>query len=85
MKNSEIHTTDSNSGDTIGSIHYNSYLEYVTFTQEEEHLVIRRIDMFILPLMCLIFFAQYLDKQSLTYAAVFGLETELKMAGHDYS
>lgn len=82
---SEIHTTNSNSGETIESIHDNLYLECITFTQEEEHRLIRKVDTFILPLMCLIFFAQYLDKQSLTYAAVFGLETDLKMAGHDYS
>ncbi|SCV05792.1 LANO_0H15280g1_1 [Lachancea nothofagi CBS 11611] len=55
------------------------------YTPEEERALLRKIDLHVLPLMCAIFFAQYLDKQSLTYAAVFGLKTDLKMAGHDFS
>lgn len=39
-------------------------------TPEEERAVVRKIDMVILPLMCFVFFLQYLDKQSLSYAAV---------------
>lgn len=60
-------------------------LESVTFTPEEEAKLVRKIDLYILPFMCLIFFAQYLDKQSLSYAAVFGLKKDLSMAAHDYS
>lgn len=39
-------------------------------TPEEERAVVRKIDMVVLPLMCFVFFLQYLDKQSLSYAAV---------------
>jgi hypothetical protein len=41
-----------------------------TSTSEEERAVVRKIDMVVLPLMCFVFFLQYLDKQSLSYAAV---------------
>jgi hypothetical protein len=41
-----------------------------TSTPEEERAVVRKIDMVVLPLMCFVFFLQYLDKQSLSYAAV---------------
>ncbi|KAI0469788.1 major facilitator superfamily transporter [Xylariaceae sp. FL0804] len=41
--------------------------------------------MFVLPMMCLIFFLQYLDKQSLSYAAVFGLIDDLGMTSTQYS
>jgi hypothetical protein len=41
-----------------------------TPTPEEERAVVRKIDMVVLPLMCFVFFLQYLDKQSLSYAAV---------------
>ncbi|SCW03849.1 LAFE_0H00364g1_1 [Lachancea fermentati] len=61
------------------------YLETITFTEAEEREVVKKIDRFLLPFMCAIFFSQYLDKQSLTYASVFDLKTDLKMAGHDYS
>lgn len=35
--------------------------------------------------MCFTFFLQYLDKQSLSYAAVFGLMTDLNMTSAQYS
>ena len=41
-----------------------------TYTQEEERQVLRKIDLIILPMMCFVFFMQYLDKQSLSYASV---------------
>lgn len=41
-----------------------------TFTPEEEKQVLRKIDRVILPMMCFVFFMQYLDKQSLSYASV---------------
>ncbi|KAK1147334.1 hypothetical protein N8T08_001411 [Aspergillus melleus] len=54
-------------------------------TQEEERRVLRKIDMVILPMLCCVFFFQYLDKQSLSYAAVFGLITDLDLQGSQYS
>jgi hypothetical protein len=40
------------------------------YTPEEERQLLRKIDCTILPMMCVIFFLQYLDKQSLSYASV---------------
>ncbi|KAJ5893638.1 MFS general substrate transporter [Penicillium taxi] len=56
-----------------------------TYTPEEEKAVLRKIDLVILPFMCFVFFLQYLDKQSLSYAAVFGLQTDLNMTSSQYS
>ncbi|PYH56941.1 pantothenate transporter [Aspergillus niger CBS 101883] len=55
------------------------------FSAEEEKRVVRKIDCFILPLMCLVFFFQDLDKQSLSYASVFGLIDDLSLEGSEYS
>lgn len=41
-----------------------------SYTEEEEKRVLRKIDYTILPMMCFIFFLQYLDKQTLSYASV---------------
>ncbi|SCU90356.1 LAMI_0E01706g1_1 [Lachancea mirantina] len=60
-------------------------IDQVQYTAEEEKAVLRKIDRHLLPLICFIYFAQYLDKQSLTYTAVFGLKKDLKMVGTDYS
>ncbi|KAJ1568999.1 hypothetical protein HK405_011197 [Cladochytrium tenue] len=56
-----------------------------SFTEEEERAVVRKIDLAILPMICLVFFLQYLDKQSLSYASVFGLITDLNMTSSQYS
>lgn len=41
-----------------------------SYTPDEERAVLRKIDLTILPMMCAVFFLQYLDKQSLSYASV---------------
>lgn len=41
-----------------------------SYTVDEEKAVLRKIDFTILPMMCAVFFLQYLDKQSLSYASV---------------
>lgn len=55
------------------------------FTAEEERRVKRKIDLVILPLLCGVYMLQYLDKQSLSYASVFGLIPDLKLEGTEYS
>ncbi|CAM1501341.1 Fc.00g105030.m01.CDS01 [Cosmosporella sp. VM-42] len=56
-----------------------------SYTPEEEKGVLRKIDIVILPFMCFVFSLQYLDKQSLSYAAVFGLLTDLDLTASQYS
>ncbi|CAN8102091.1 unnamed protein product [Discula destructiva] len=56
-----------------------------SYTPEEERNVLRKIDLTILPMMCAVFFLQYLDKQSLSYASVFGLITDLNLTSQEYS
>ncbi|KAH6625154.1 major facilitator superfamily transporter [Boeremia exigua] len=56
-----------------------------TYTPEEERQVLRKIDRTILPLICIVFFMQYLDKQSLSYTSVFGLLTDLNLTSTQYS
>lgn len=59
--------------------------EPLRFTAEEERRVKLKTDLVILPLLCGVFFLQYLDKQSLRYASVFGLITDLDLKGAQYS
>ncbi|OKL61766.1 hypothetical protein UA08_02466 [Talaromyces atroroseus] len=61
------------------------YVETCSYTPEEERRVVRKLDLVILPMMCWVFFLQYLDKQSLSYASVFGLISDLKLEGRQYS
>lgn len=52
-----------------------------SYTAEEERAVLRKIDLTILPMMCVIFFLQYLDKQSLSYASVSFVHPTKKVSG----
>lgn len=50
-----------------------------------EKAVLRKIDRVVLPLMCFVYFFQYLDKQAVGYAAVFDLAADLQMTSDEYS
>ncbi|KAL4871617.1 hypothetical protein BDV12DRAFT_206304 [Aspergillus spectabilis] len=56
-----------------------------TYTLKEEKALVRKIDRVILPFMCIVFLLQYLDKQSLSYAGVFGLLEDLGLSNSQYS
>lgn len=57
---------DANFDDKVGDV-----VEFrESYTAGEERAVLRKIDLTILPMMCAVFFLQYLDKQSLSYASV---------------
>ncbi|KAI6263030.1 hypothetical protein MCOR27_000395 [Pyricularia oryzae] len=51
----------------------------------EEQKVLRKIDRTVLPMMCAVFFLQYLDKQSLSYAGVFGVIEDLELTPQQFS
>lgn len=52
---------------------------------DEERRVVKKLDRVIMPLMALVYFFQYLDKQCINYASVFGLEDDLGLSGAEYS
>lgn len=59
--------------------------DLVDYTEEEESATVKRIDMVVLPVMCLVYFMQYIDKQLLSYTVVFGLKEDLNLVGEQYS
>lgn len=52
--------------------------------QAEKHLV-RKIDRRIIPFICLTYLVTYIDKATLGYSAVFGLQKDLHLYGTQYS
>lgn len=52
---------------------------------EADKRLTRKIDMIVFPVMALVYAAQFLDKTSMSYASVMGLQTDLKMEGNMYS
>lgn len=58
--------------------------EYV-IDPAEERAVLRKIDLIVMPAMTFVYFFQYLDKQTINYASVFGLNEDLKLTGSQFS
>lgn len=54
-------------------------------TPENNKDVLRKIDLRLLPIMLVIYFLQQLDKSTLSYASVFGLQENAHLHGHQYS
>ncbi|KIW18933.1 hypothetical protein PV08_03222 [Exophiala spinifera] len=57
----------------------------IALTPENNSRVLRRIDLFVLPVVLGIYFLQALDKATLAYGSVFGLVEDAHLHGHQYS
>ncbi|KAI9733141.1 MAG: hypothetical protein M1834_003688 [Cirrosporium novae-zelandiae] len=51
----------------------------------EAKKLLKKIDWYILPFMCVTYGLQFLDKTTLSYSAVFGLEEDTHLVGQQYS
>ena len=60
-------------------------VDRTSFTYEEERLVLKRIDLRVLPLLLGAYFFQQLDKSSLSYVSIFGLQKDANLVGRQYS
>ena len=47
--------------------------------------ILRKIDRHILPLMCVIYGLNYLDKTTLSYAGVMGMQPDIRLTGREFS
>ncbi|KAH3900822.1 allantoate permease family MFS transporter SCDLUD_002275 [Saccharomycodes ludwigii] len=59
--------------------------EDLQVTPEEDRKLLRKIDLYMFPLMCLLYAIQFMDKVTNGTAAIMGLRTDLKMHGTEYS
>ncbi|KAH8887076.1 allantoate permease [Thozetella sp. PMI_491] len=66
---------------------YNVYKSTIgtDITPEEEKNVLRKIDRRIVPILFVIYMLQYLDKNSINFASVYGLQAGTNLHGQDYS
>ncbi|KAF9006033.1 major facilitator superfamily domain-containing protein [Cyathus striatus] len=55
----------------------------ITDTESKE--VLRKIDIWVMPVVLLVYFLQQLDKSSLSYTSVFGIVQEAELVGSQYS
>lgn len=71
--------------DTAAKFLADAHVEDASFTYEEERAVLKRIDFRVLPLLLGAYFFQQLDKSSLSYVSIFGLQKDAKLVGRQYS
>ncbi|CAF9904635.1 MAG: hypothetical protein GOMPHAMPRED_002902 [Gomphillus americanus] len=58
--------------------------EAIVINAETNRRLLRKIDLHIMPLMCIIYGLNFLDKTTLSYASIMGLQTDLNLVGSDY-
>ncbi|RCK65777.1 Allantoate permease [Candida viswanathii] len=59
--------------------------EILELDPKEARRLVRKIDLFLLPVMCLLYCFQFMDKLTTSYASVMGLRDDLHMHGDMYS
>lgn len=59
--------------------------EVVQLDERTDRKLLRKIDLFLLPVMCLLYCFQFMDKLTTSYSSILGLRTELHMLGDMYS
>ncbi|THU99589.1 MFS general substrate transporter [Dendrothele bispora CBS 962.96] len=59
--------------------------EHHEITEEEDRRVLRKIDLWVMPVVLLVYFLQQLDKSSLSYTSVFGIVEATGLVGTQYS
>lgn len=77
------HITDS--GDEALQFVISHQGKEVKVDPETDKTLLRKIDIHIIPLICLLYAVQFMDKLSNSYASIMGLRTDLNMHGDMYS
>lgn len=74
-----------NDGDEIMKLGLVHEGEEVELTDELDSKLLQKIDLHLLPIMCLVYCFQFLDKLSNSFASILGLREDLGMVGDMYS
>ena len=56
-----------------------------TVDPEASRKVLKKIDLYLLPFLCITYALQFIDKTSLGYSSVYGIIPDNKLVGQDYS
>ncbi|KAJ7680774.1 major facilitator superfamily domain-containing protein [Mycena polygramma] len=87
MSNSTVdakHGATQNFGDAAQEILGDTHVPIIV-SAEENARILRKTDLWLLPVMLVIYFLQQLDKSTLSYASVFNLAKDTHLVGYQYS
>lgn len=68
---------DKNDADEAYKVLVGHESETIVITPEEEKKLLRKIDLNLMPLLCIVYGLNYLDKTTVSYASVMGLKVNL--------
>lgn len=66
-------------------LHYKHAGDHTDFDAVEARKVLRKIDLRLVPVLFVVYLLQYLDKNGINYASVYGLQKGTHLVGDDYS
>jgi len=75
---------DPNDGDEALKAFAGHEGEMIVMTPEMEKKLLRKIDWNLMPMLCVVYGLNYLDKTTLSYASIMGLQTSLNLHGTNY-
>lgn len=75
----------SGDGDTAMAVFASPSDTHEPYTLAEEKKLVRKIDRMILPYLAVCYAFFYIDKTTLSYAAIFGIREDLKLHGNQYN
>ena len=77
--------TKKHDGDVALALFASAEDMHIAIEPEEEKKLIRKVDFLILPLIAVNYAFFYIDKTTLSYAAIFGIRDDLGLHGTQYS
>ena len=65
--------------------HYDDDLQVECPSHTTESKLVRRIDLHVVPFLCILYLLAFLDRVNIANANVYGMSTELKLTGNKYN
>ncbi|PLB52522.1 MFS general substrate transporter [Aspergillus steynii IBT 23096] len=69
----------------ISSAQIENAEEALSFTPEEEKALVRKIDLYLLPMIWIMYLLSYLDRTNIGNAKISGMEDDLNLSSNEYS
>lgn len=83
---SEVHALQLNEVDEAYKLYELLHgCEHVQATETQRRRVLRKIDFIMLPVMCIVYGLQFLDKTTLSYASVMGISKDIGLTKNEYN
>ncbi|KAE9373049.1 MFS allantoate transporter-like protein [Stipitochalara longipes BDJ] len=83
-KNARYRHADPNDGDEALKAFAGHEGEIIVLTPEAERKLLRKIDLNLMPMLCVVYGLNYLDKTTLSYASIMGLQADIGLKGDNY-